>query len=159
MKAARKSCLLGAVCAALLLSACGSSGPSKATFIAQADAICTKADTAIKAVPVPQLAGVPRQQILTGLSGYIDQVLPVARRVIGQLRGLQQPSQDQDLLHRYLAALDTAVADLAGLSQAAKAGNDTELRAAEAALNANQPDKFARQYGFKRCGGAGSAPR
>ena len=79
--------------------------------------------------------------------------------MIAQLRGLQQPSPDQDLLHRYFAALDTAVADLARLSQAAKTGNDSELRAAEAALNANQPDKFARQYGFKRCGGTGSSPR
>lgn len=142
-----------AVCV-LGLSACGSSGTSKADYVKQADAICAKGDAQIKAVPMPLLTGAPAT-ILKNLGTYVDRVLPVAQHVIGQLKALKQPSADKAVLQRYYAALDDAVARLGKLSVAAHQGDAKAVQSGAQALNSAQPDTLARQYGFKRCGGTG----
>lgn len=141
---------------AVALAGCGSSAPSQATFIKQADAICAKGDTQFKSVRQPQVYGLPQQQILANLSAYVDQVLPVTQRVIDQLKGLGQPSANQGLLHRYFAALDQAVANLHQLSTAAKRNDLPSVLKGVRALKATQPDQLAKQYGFKTCAGSGA---
>jgi hypothetical protein len=146
------------VCVALLLAGCGSSGssggPSKATYVSQADAVCAQGDVQIQSVPKPQLTG-SSAQILKNLGSYVDQVLPLAQNVITRLKALKQPSSDRALLQRYFASLDDAVAKLRTLSTAARAGDAKGVQAGANALNSTQPDALARQYGFKRCGGTG----
>lgn len=143
--------------AALALGACGgSSGTSKSSYINRADAICAKADTQINGVPKPQLTGT-QAHILKGLGVYVDRVLPVVHGVVGQLKGLSQPSADQAILRRYFAALDDAVTRLQNLSAAIRRGDVKAVQAEATALNNAQPDALARQYGFKRCGGTGGA--
>jgi hypothetical protein len=132
----------------------GSSGPSKASYVSQADAICSRGDVQIQSVPKPQLTG-SSAQILKNLGSYVDQVLPLAQNVITRLKALKQPSSDHALLQRYFASLDDAVAKLHTLSTAARAGDAKGVQAGANALSSTQPDTLARQYGFKRCGGTG----
>jgi hypothetical protein len=143
---------LAAVTSALLLSACGSSGESKADYIKRADAICVAGNRQITAVPMPRLTGLPRQQLLAGLSHYVDAVLPSVEKVVSQLKALPQPSQDQAVLHQYLAALDTAVAQLRTLSVAAARGDVVAVQSGAQELSGSKANTLARQYGFARCG-------
>lgn len=140
-----------------LFAGCGgSSSPSKASYIQKADAICASGDAQIQSVPKPQLTG-SSAEILKNLSTYVDQVLPVAQGVITKLKALPQPSSDHAALTRYFASLDDAVVKLRTLSAAARSGNTKAVQAGASALGSSQPDTLARQYGFKRCGGAGGA--
>ncbi len=148
---------LVAALAALLVAGCGSSAPSQATFIKQADAICAKGAAQFKSVRQPQSNGLPQQQILANLSTYVEQVLPLTQHIIDQLKRLAQPSANRGLLHRYFTALDQAEANLHQLSTAAKRNDLPAVQKGVRALNANQPDQLARQYGFKTCGGTGGA--
>ena len=145
-----------ALAAVLTVGGCGSSGPSKSSYIHQADAICSSGDTQIQAVPKPQLTG-SSAQILKNLSAYVDQVLPVAQGVINKLRALKQPDADHEVLTRYFASLDDAVVKLRSLSAAARTGDAKAVQSGANALNSSQPDVLARQYGFKRCGGTGGS--
>ena len=156
MSFVRTACLPLAVAVVVLFAGCGSSGPSKASYIQKADVICANGDAQIQSVPKPQLTG-SSAQILKNLSTYVDQVLPVAQGVIAKLKALKQPSTDHAVLTRYFASLDDAVVKLRTLSAAARTGNAKAVQAGATALSSTKPDVLARQYGFKRCGGTGGA--
>jgi hypothetical protein len=140
-----------AVALAAVLSACGSSAPSKKAFITKADAICARGDTQTRAVPLPPTSGLTKAQVYAKLGSYIDEVVPVAQNVVGQIKALDQPSDNQALLHRYYAALDDGIAKLRALSAAAKHADTRALESAIAALRSSQSAQLARQYGFKDC--------
>jgi hypothetical protein len=135
-----------------VLSACGSSGPSKKDFISRADAICARGDSQIKSVPLPQTTGLSAPQIYANLGSYVDRLLPVAQKVIVQIKALKQPSDNQALLHRYYASLDSGIVKLQALSTAAKQANKQGLQTAITGLRDTQPAQLARQYGFRTCG-------
>ena len=144
------------IMAAVVLSACGSSAPSKASFIAKADAICASGDAQIKAVPTPPLTGTQSSK-LAALGRYVERVVPVARGVITRLKALAQPTQDRALLQQYLNALDVAAAHLDALGAAASTGSAAAVAARAGALRADHPDTFALRYGLKVCGESQSA--
>lgn len=149
-----KCALLAAALTALIVAGCGSSAPSQATFIKQADAICAKGDAQFKNVRQPQTVGLSQQQVLANIGTYVVQILPLTQHIIDQLKGLAQPSANQGLLHRYFAALDQAQANLRELSVAAKRNDVPGVRKGVQGLKTNQPQQLAVQYGFKSCGGA-----
>jgi hypothetical protein len=151
MNAKRTVSPLIAVALVVVLSACGSSAPSKKDFISRADAICARGDSQSKAVPVPQTTGLTRAQVYAKLGSYIDEVVPVAEKVVGQIKALEQPSDNQALLHRYYASLDDGIAKLHALSAAAKQANTPALQSVVTALKTSESAQLARQYGFKTC--------
>jgi hypothetical protein len=83
------------------LAGCGgSSHLSHAQVVSAANAACRQANTAVARIGTPVAT-------LSGLSKYAGQVLPISRKLIGQLDALNATSSDKTALSDYTAALQT----------------------------------------------------
>jgi hypothetical protein len=96
--------------AVLSVAGCGGGdddkGPSKEEFIAQADAICEKADKEQTAVPGKQSQGIYGNFSDTA---YLSQYNGVTRDALKRLRALEAPEGDQKAVNDVLSALDQSV--------------------------------------------------
>lgn len=147
---ARSGALAAAVAVAVVAAACGGGGGERLTkeeYVAQADAICAKANEQEDA-----LGDVPSDP--AGLAGYLEQEKAIGEEQVTSLRALEPPEELQaqveqayDLLDQVLAKLDEAIA-------AAKAGDIEQLTAigAEAQRLATQADQIAQEIGLTVCG-------
>ena len=129
------------------------STPSKAAFIAQADAICRRVDRKV---------GPLRSQIgNTNLSKFAA-VLNVAvgdeQAAVAQLRSLPEPRGDQAVLAKVWNAIESEIVDLQNAAQAADDDNLGDVQAADTAGQTAQAmyRGLAQGYGFKYCGENGS---
>jgi hypothetical protein len=118
---------------------------SKPEYIAQADAICKKANDDFNALfetdfPVTQ----------GGVTGFFEKAAAVTRTQIEDLRALEPPEADREEIEKLLATGDKVVADFE------RAGTDPEIGAQffemEGGENAAAFDRQAKAYGFKECG-------
>ena len=131
------------------LAACGGDGgPSKESFVAQADRIC-RADSA-------PLASVKAPTSFPELSETAGTIATAADAQLPRLRALDRPSGDD-------AALDTMLASLGGVAEAAKTLQGTASRndeggtataARDLAARAKSASDSARAYGLATCGGS-----
>lgn len=130
------------------LAACGGGGPSKESFVADADRICRAASAPLASVKAPTSFPELSETART-IVAAVDAQLP-------KLRGLDRPS-DAD------AALDTMLASLGGVAQAARTLQDTAARndeggtanaARDLAGRAKSASDSGRAYGLATCGGS-----
>ena len=87
------------------LAACGSSSKTSSTastatsgasgFVSTANSICTTYGA--------KAAAVPRPSKVSGLTGYLNQVLPVAQQELAKLKALSPPSNQQAAYQRFLS--------------------------------------------------------
>lgn len=133
--------------------------PTKAQFIAHADAICARTNAKLK--PVQQhLSALARQS-----ESAIESEGPVAfrqgaaitREGIAQLQSLPAPTGDVTTVQKIITALDDEAADIDNIAAATAHGEGSAI---EAAKRAEQTTKatyqgLAQGYGLKVCG-AGS---
>jgi hypothetical protein len=135
------ACLLG-------LGGCGGGGPSKESFVADADRICRADSAPLASVKAPTSFPELSETALT-VATAVDTQLP-------KLRALDRPGADD-------APVDTMLRSLAGVSAAAKAlqtaasGNDEEGTATAArdiGTRARSASDSGRAYGFATCGGS-----
>jgi hypothetical protein len=140
----------------LAVTACGgsdptsSSGLSKADYLAKAEALCTKANADIKALPFP--SGV------AGFSDFAAKIVTIADDATSALKALDPPAADKaDLDAKVLTPLSQQVE--AGRAYAAKIKTavDANDQKALGALVADPPTEgkadlaWMRTYGFKAC--------
>jgi uncharacterized lipoprotein len=118
----------------LVLAACGSSGGglSKADYAKQADAICTRYAKALKALAQPRG--------LTDLPRYTDKSIPLAQRVLDDVRKLKPPKSEQVLADRWIAENQKT---LNSIKQLAKAAAKNDRPAAKVALAAGTKSNVA----------------
>jgi hypothetical protein len=131
------------------LAGCGDDGGgelTKAEFIKQADAICTKFDARLKAIPQPKTAA--------EIADYADKATPVAREGVDDLRELEAPDDFAAQAKTLIDGLDSDVKLFEDLASAA-AKNDTarlEEIGGEAERRTAERERQARSAGFKSCG-------
>src|SRR5438445_5336294 len=139
---------LAGLALAASLAGCGggSSHPSKASFIMQADAICLKGSRAQNALPNPSSNA--------DLVAYVKRVYGIERGVVTDVRALNAPDGDSAAIGSMLDNVDRALAFESDVEAAAGTGNQSQINDAEAkgAKFLNAANTQAARYGFKECG-------
>ena len=146
----RSSFVLAGAAMSLVLVACGSSGPSKASYIKKADAICAKgskdsgeaAKSAIHdpANPTPEEA-----------QAALQKVIPIQKKGIEDLKALKRPDADKGKLDTIYAAVDKVAAAYEQAAQSPQASLAL-LKSGGTAQDPNvAANKLAADYGFKEC--------
>jgi hypothetical protein len=130
-----------------LVAGCGggSGRLSKAEYAKQADAICTKYNTKLKALARP-----------TGISelpAYVDRALPLARKGDDELRALEPPKDEEQTAKEWLDQNDSVVGSMERLRDAAKKGDRAGIQTAlnEATSANHTANGLARQLGLNVC--------
>lgn len=135
----------------VLLAACGgASGPGKSAYLAQAEAICKKANSDVKALAVPSTP--------SALPAYVSTLLGIADAATTQLEKLAPPAADKAQLDkRFLTPLRGQIVEgraYLGEIKKAVAAND---QAALQKLVTNPPTAskadtaWMTSYGFVSC--------
>ena len=129
-----------------LAAGCGGSGRlSKADYVKQADAICTKYNAKLKALARPTS--------ISALPAYVDKALPLARKGDDELRALEPPKDEEQSAKEWLDQNDSVVGSMERLRDAAKKGDRAGIQTAlNEASSANQTaNRLARQLGLRVC--------
>ena len=130
-----------ALCASLALAACGGGDddkPTKAEYIAKADAVCKTADEKIQADAQKEFGN--QQPTPAQITKYQkEKVIPALEQQSDDLRGLDKPEGDEDELNALYDSLDKAIE---GAKTAPTIDDQTFADA----------NKKADAYGFKECG-------
>ncbi len=136
--------------ATLAISACGGdSGPSKAEFIEEADAICQEGEERSQQIVA---TGFRDPQNPTGeeVLALIQQLVPLQRETIADVRALEMPEGEEDEINDILDQAEAAtdqVAEIRDPQQAVavvQAGDTPQ----DPFYEANQA---AEEYGFDEC--------
>jgi hypothetical protein len=138
--------------------------PTKAQFIARADAICARTDAKLKpaqkrlkALPGESASESAAYAALRSAAAALRQGATITREGIAQLQALTVPQGDASTVQKIVTALDDEAADIDNMASATASG---EASAIDAAKRAEQITKatyggLAQGYGLKVCG-AGS---
>lgn len=130
------------------LAACGGGGPSKESFVADADRICRAESAPLASVKAPTSFPELSETART-IAAAVDAQLP-------RLRALDRPSGDDAAVDTMLGALG-GVSDAARALQGAAARNDeggTAAATRDMAVRAKAASDSGRAYGFATCGGS-----
>lgn len=151
----RVPALVTAIVAAIALTAAGCGGgdstttasTSKAEFIKQADAICSKAgkQTQAEFVNFTTRNGLAKGKEPTAkqYSEIATTILvPALKQQVEEFSALEPPEQDKDLIDQFLAAVNQAIKKVESEPQTAKSPEKLLAGA----------DKLIKGYGFKVCG-------
>ncbi len=140
---------------ALAVAGCGGHTATKSDVIARGNAICAAAVRELRATAPPAPGSLP------ALSRYLQQLLPIVRREVSDLKGLPRPAQDRALLDRYVSGVTKLGSTYADLAAAAERGDQEGVDQALAALQANSASALAGRYGLRQCASAAttSVPR
>ena len=128
------------------LAACGgNSGISETDYAKQADAICRRHQAQLGLLTP---ARTPKEIV-----DFVSSSLPVLRADVAALKRLPVPEREKDLVARWLARGDRAIAALVDLRRAARQGAIPAIRDITAAAeeNATAADALARELGLKEC--------
>lgn len=138
----------------LLVAACGGgskpASAAKKTYIAQAEAICAKANADTKALKNPQAA--------SDLAPYVAKVVVIADTTIKLIDGLTPPSVDQAALKKHVFdPLNEQLVEAHAYAAKVAAADKVHDEAALTNLTLNAPTgskadlKWMRAYGFSAC--------
>lgn len=162
-----KLLIVGLLSGTLTLAACGgggasatstSSGPTKAQYLAQSDAICKTTETQLTPL-VHQVAGAAGA-VFAGSPGAAAKVVPAAEQLhavaaagLAKLRALTEPAADHARIAKFLTPLSSIVASIATAVSGIKKGQGTQALAqlqADQTL-AQQVTSAAKSYGLRQC--------
>jgi hypothetical protein len=133
------------------------------TFIAQANALCTSANTAGAAVPTPNTSNGsvtnPAVGDLPVIATYFSSFTPLLNALVPQLQALGTPPSNQSEWAAALAAFQTVISDFQNGLTAAQAGdlNAYETAIAQEQTDNNQVVQDFTQFGATVCAGQSSS--
>lgn len=94
--------LIPAVLVATAVSSCGGdSGPSKAEFIEDADALCAEASRKAEPVIAEHLPD-PQNPTPEQILGAVQAAVPIQRETIAKIADLERPEDDEDEIQNYI---------------------------------------------------------
>jgi len=134
------------------------SGPTKAQYLAKADAICQT--TASRMNPLIASAKSGAVGLLTGSSGAAAQLAPIFKKLqsatasgLAQLQALKQPSGDHAAIEAFLTPLAAVVTAVGDATADLRAGNSAKaVQLFEQTLSiAPQVTSAAQAYGYMQC--------
>ena len=137
--------------AALAISACGGddSGPSKAEFIEEADAICREGEERSQQIVATGFRD-PENPTGEEVLALIQQLLPIQRETIADVRALEMPEDDEDQVNSILDQAEAATDEVAAIRDPQQA-----IAAVQAADTPQDPfyeaNQAAADYGFDEC--------
>lgn len=133
-----------------LVSGCGDEALSKGEFVAKADAICTKYDKQLQALPKPKT--------IDDIGSLADKAIPIFESGVGELKDLKPPDALRNDVQRWIALNERELDDFKALRDAAREGDasKTQVLATKISKQEQQADSLARQIGLKRCGTSSS---
>ena len=134
-------------------------GPSKADYIAKADAICTaeQAEREELESRVAELAPITGDETRE-VALLLRRAGEDRRMEVRRLRALRPPAADVGSPASLLSSLADLSADLDGWADAYESRNATRIRAFQARIaeDSAKASAIARRYGFQVCGNPGS---
>jgi hypothetical protein len=143
--------------AAAVLAGCGGSGddgeegPTKAEWIAKADAICKQSFAAADGIPRPRS---PEQ-----FDEYLAKVLAISRRFDPKFAALEAPEGDEKTVQNLVRLNEEGTLLVANLLEAVRAQDAAKVAriVQQGTANAREFVAAARAYGSKECAKAGQA--
>jgi hypothetical protein len=156
--------LASTLTAGLLIASCGAdSDPlSKAEFIEQADSICQSTIDQVDPIFEEVYAGLedvdsddPDNQLLifVRFDEVMDEVLPIMEEQLDDIRALEPPSEDEELLDTLIDDQGAALTEFAALMEAAAGGDEVALATLDTEEDPFEDiDRRARDYGLAVCG-------
>jgi hypothetical protein len=138
-----KSTGVVAVLVALVGGGCGSSssqsGESQAVFRAKANAVCAKAKEQVVQLvrTYPQVFNEQSSPTPAEAAKPLAELLSLGEGERRQMSMIAPPAEDRGAYTEMLASFDTGIRELATLVQAADAGNQEHMKAAEDELNSS----------------------
>lgn len=156
---------------ALLMAGCGSGGGSATgesksaeapldarELIAKADSICVAARRAFTAVthkyyPHPEGSSVPEPTEKLPNVGYAESLVPIAKRIVGQLEALDPPPQLRSEYEAYVNAMKEVekLEEDALKASIEDAGDDYYRARLTRDAGTFERHNFAKEIGLKRC--------
>lgn len=121
-------------------------GPTKDSFIEEADAICRAGrDEALSFDEPVDLESSGR---------FVDQNISLLERQLRDIRELEIPEEDRAVLDEWFATYERVAGELRDSVRAAETGNQKRFDAAfeRASTVSVKLDRVARDYGFEVCG-------
>ncbi len=124
-------------------------GNSKASFVEQADVVCSEAEQEISRVPQPQDPTDPLQ-----LANFLERAVPVAQNQNAELRKLERPAEQRAQIDELLAALDAEVDAAERMLAAAKREDRESIQQllTESGLASAQAKRSADELELAVCG-------
>jgi hypothetical protein len=154
-----------------LLCGCGSSGkqtvttapapsaggPTKAQFVAQAEAICRGLSNQEKPLEASQASLSGGGSAATTFASLAHQVVVLSKAAETKLQALPRPAADATAIGTLLTSFTDDVADASALAQAAVKEESSAGEAAENSLRRSiaAHSQLAGEYGMKLCTGIG----
>lgn len=147
---------------AVLVAGCGSSkpsGPTKAEYVAKADAICNAAKA--RTEPLVKELTTAGARLATGGPSFAREVAPVVQHLreeaeasLKKLRALKRPKGESAAIERLLTPLGSVVAAAGQAEADLKAGQGAQALAllAQVQPDAEAASKAAKAYGVAPCG-------
>lgn len=137
--------MVGALIASVVVLATDG-GVSKEEFIDQADAICAQ-----KRAEADELTD-PTDLETTGT--FFSQIVPILEDQIAEIRALEAPEDDRDVLEQWLDTQERLVEIFGRAADAASSGDQQGFDEAFADANAAQLEssRLAEDFGFEVCG-------
>jgi hypothetical protein len=133
--------------AALIIAGCGGGGRlSEDEYAARANSICADFNAKVKAVGSPGTS-------LDSLARYADRLIPIFVDGLGRLKKLKPPKDEQAIADQWLKNGDDQLVLVKELRDAAKKGDQAEVKRLGALSDANnkKSDVLARRLGATTC--------
>lgn len=124
----------------------GDDEPSKAEYISAADNICQDANKKANKIDVdfadPE-----------GIEKGFNQIVGISEDMLGDLKGLDRPAEDQETLDDFFAAFEDVNKELKGFAPILRDGELDAINKASTRLqkDAKRLDDAAKDFGFKDC--------
>ena len=130
--------------AALVAAGCGGGGSrlTRAEYAKQANAVCTDSNGKVKAVGSPGTS-------LGSLATYADKVIPILENGVADLKKLDPPEDEQNVVDQWLATNDEQLDLIREIRDAARDNDQAEVQrlGAEAEANDRKSDQLAETLG------------
>ena len=161
-----RNMLITAVAAGVLVAACGddTEALSKPEFVAQANAICQASNDQLEPVFEAVWADLesvdaddPENEFILFVrwDEAMQQVVPIVDEQLDDIRALEPPPEDAELIEALLGDQEAAIAEFASLMKAAAQGDQAALAALDTEEDPfDDIDRRAREYGLTVCGEA-----
>ena len=127
----------------------GGDDENNASFVDQADVVCSEAEQEISRVPQPQDSTDPLQ-----LANFLERAVPVAKEQNAELKKLERPAEQRAQIEELLAALDAEVDTAERMLAAAKRedGQAIQQLLTESGLASAQAKRAADELDLAVCG-------
>lgn len=134
--------------AALAAAGCGGGGDrlTRDEYAAKANAVCADFNGKVKAAGNPGTS-------LDSLAAYADKVIPIFEGGLADLKKLEPPEDEQNVVDEWLASGDEQLGLIRGIRDAARDSDQAEVQRLGALAEANdrKSDQLAETLGARTC--------